>query len=148
MPALDYHGVGQQIVDVLIADADLGAVRNITLEESQEFGPEQTPWVNVRAVGFELPEAWQPIAAGTVGWHRLTFAIDCWEYQLDDSERASQFRSDLVGKVLVALMRDRTLQNTVQQATVTGGTFTQVAEDPNVRLCTMTLVVDARATTT
>ena len=67
------------MVDVLIADADLGAVRNITLEESQEFGPEQTPWVNVRAVGFELPEAWQPIAAGTVGRHRLTFAIDCWE---------------------------------------------------------------------
>lgn len=67
-------------------------------------------------------EATQVIAAGTRHRYDLQFSIWCFHFALDITLSLDQ-RDDLVGNVEIALMKDRTLQGTVDDSDLAGGEF-------------------------
>lgn len=121
MARIDYHNIAKQIQSVLQNDATLSGVL-VTVEKDVLLGFENTPWVNIRAARRD-PTPEQPIRAGQLQKYWITYVCECWESSLEGPERAAQLRDDLIGKVEVALMGNRTLNDTVESLILDGGEF-------------------------
>jgi hypothetical protein len=116
----DYYAIAEAVKAALEADGDLTGVR-ITIEEELLFGAEATPWVGIYLDRRDAPVGSQRINAGQSTIYLLRFAIWCWEYSLEGVAKAIQLRDDLVGKVEVALMRERTLRGAARMSWLEGG---------------------------
>ena len=121
MARVDYYALEQEIQAILQADAALAGVR-IVVEDEILFGAETTPWVGIYLDRRDAPADIQRIG-GTRTDYRLRFSIWCWEYSLDSVSTAARLRDDLVGKVEVALMGNRTLNDLVATSWLEGGEF-------------------------
>lgn len=149
MARVDYYAIEQAIQTLLQGAASLSGVV-VTVEEELLFGAEATPWVGIYLERRDAPSDQQSLSAGQRTRFRLRFSIWCWEYSLESVAKAIQLRDDLLGKVEVVLMGDRTLGNTVSTSWLEGG------EMPSARLPggsgwvsggEIVLVADALATT-
>jgi hypothetical protein len=117
---LDYYGIQRAVQEVLVADQDLANVR-VTIEEELLFGGETTPWVGIYLDRRDAPPDRQRISAGQSTIYLVRLELWCWEYSLESLATAIQLRDDLVGKVEVVLMRNRTLKDTVHMSWLEGG---------------------------
>ena len=127
MARVDYYAIEQEIKTVLEADAALAGV-TVTIEEELMFGSESTPWIGVYLDRRDAPPALQRLGAGQSTRFLLRFPLWCWEYHLESITKAIQRRDDLVGKIEVALMKNRTLSGKVATSWLEGG------ELPSARL--------------
>lgn len=134
---------------MLQATADLAGT-TVTVEEELLFGTETTPWVGIYLERRDAPSGTQSLSGGQQTRYRLRFSIWCWEYHLESLAKAMQRRDDLIGKVEVALMGNRTLNANVITSWIEGG------EMPSVRAPgtqswlaggEVVLIADAKATT-
>lgn len=124
MPATDYYGIREEIRNVLLADADLTAIGlTVEIESEIDFGAEDVPIAFIYLESRTAPDGAQRLAAGTRTDFRLQFSIWCGHFSLESLEKAAEFRDDLIGKVEVALMKNRTLNNKVRTLWLTGGEF-------------------------
>lgn len=126
MSKVSYFDIETEIASILTSDITLNGV-NITVESVTEL--DAGSWVGIYLVGRDVPDG-QPLANGTLMRYRLNFILWCWEYSLESITDAIQRRDDLVGRVEVALMKNRTLNNSVNYSFIEGGELqsAQIAE--------------------
>ena len=147
MGRVAYHAVAEEIANILLADPTLAArAVRVVVDEGNALGPELCPFVNVRPARRDLPVAIQPIAAHTVARFLVTYTLECWEFSLDGMAHAARLRDELLGDVEIALLRNASLNQTVAESWLNGGTFLESDQD-NLRGGTVDLVADVRATT-
>tara|TARA_Y100000310_G_scaffold78084_1_gene74721 strand:+ start:12257 stop:12712 length:456 start_codon:yes stop_codon:yes gene_type:complete len=119
MARIDYYDIEVKIRDILDAEASL-TTASITIEEDQPL--DTNPWVAIHLENRASPEG-QPIAAGTRTRYRIRFSIWCWCWSLESGRAAAEARDDLIGNVEIALMKNRTLTDTVLHSWLEGGDF-------------------------
>ena len=117
MAKIPYFEIENEISEILRADSTLEGV-NITVEDVTDI--EAGAWVGIYLLGRSVPEG-QPLAAGTKTRFRLDIALWCWEYSLDSMADAIRKRDDLIGKVEIVLMANRTFNNMVDYSFLGGG---------------------------
>jgi hypothetical protein len=120
MPRVDYFAIESGIETVLNADATLAGV-TVAVEDELVFGAATSSWVGIYLDRRDAPENRQRLAAGQQTVFLLRFVLWCWEYSLEGIAKAIQRRDDLMGKVEVALMKQRTLNGTVTTSWLEGG---------------------------
>lgn len=118
MARIDYYAIETEIKTILDADATLTGTL-ITVEDELLFGAERTPWVGVFLERRDAGD--QSLSSGQRTRYNLRFSIWCWEYSLESISKAIQLRDDLLGKVEVALMGNRTLNGKVSTSWLEGG---------------------------
>ena len=149
MARIDYFAIEQQIQTVLQAAADLAGVM-VTVEEELLFGAETTPWVGIYLDRRDALAASQSLSGGQQTRYRLRFSIWCWEYHLESLAKALELRDDLIGKVEIALMGNRTLSGTVITSWLEGGEMPSVRAPGSQSWLAggeVALIADAKATT-
>lgn len=120
MPWIDYWGIRQEIRDILKDDADLSGV-NVSIEDENYFAAERSPWVGVYLERRDAPIGIQRISAGQQTTYELRFILWCWVYSLEGVPDAIRRRDDVLARVEVALMRQRTLRGKVDHIRLEGG---------------------------
>ena len=149
MARVDYYAIELAIQTLLQGATSLSGVM-VTVEEELLFGAETTPWVGIYLDRRDAPADLQGLSAGQRTRFLLRFSIWAWEYSLESVAKAIQLRDDLLGKVEIVLMGNRTLDGTVNKCWLEGG------EMPSARLPggsgwvsggEIVLVADAVATT-
>lgn len=146
MARLDYYAVEEGIREVLSADADLEDVR-IEIETDVEMAPDGGGAVYVYLDRRDAPASEQRLAAGTRTDFLLRFALWCLDCDFESVAAASRRRDDLLGKVEVALMRDRSLNGTVDASWLEGGEFLTMQEQGFISGGEIILIAKAKATT-
>ena len=119
MARVDYYSIEQAIRTQLLADAGLS---NITVTIEEELSFQRGDIIAIFLDRRDAPAEEQTLSAGTHIRMHLKFSIWCFHFGLvvaDSIER----RDDLLGKVELALMRDRTFSGAVNSSWITGGEF-------------------------
>ncbi len=117
MARVNYYDIANEIKEVLIADPTLGGVQ-VTVEDDAPL--DTGPWVSVGIINRSTPTG-QPLAAGTRTRFNIRFSLWCWQFSLESTGVASRLRDDLVGKVEIVLMKNRTLNSKVSYGWLEGG---------------------------
>ena len=121
MARINYYGIEDAIRSVLAADSDLAGV-TITVEE--ELSPARGNVVGIYLDSRSAPNELQGLSAGQRTRFHVTFSIWCWHFGVGRDWRVPmQQRDDLLGKVEIVLMKNRTLNDTVTMSWLTGGEF-------------------------
>ena len=120
MARVDYYAIETQIKSILDADSNLTGT-TVSVEGEILFSAEQTPWVGIYLERREAPASLQTLAAGQRTNFLLRFSIWCWSFSLESITKAIQQRDDLLGKVEISLMSNRTLGNLVRKSWLEGG---------------------------
>jgi len=117
MPRADYWGIEQELAEILRAN-----VQGLTVEVEAEmqFGAELSPWAVVYLERRDAPDGLQGISAGMRTCFRLRFSIWVWCCSLE-KEAAIKQRDETLAEVERVLMRNRTLNNTVDSSWLDGG---------------------------
>lgn len=117
MSRVDYYDIATELAEVLIADSTMEGVQ-VTVEDDAPL--DSGPWVSVFIENRSTPSG-QPLAAGTKTRFQIRFGIWCWQFSLESIGVASRLRDDLVGRVEIVLMKNRTLNNKVSHSWLEGG---------------------------
>ena len=147
MARVDYFGIEEAIRDILVSDTSLGGI-SVLIEDEINFieGPVVALYLENRAAPAEL----QSLSAGQRTRFYVSFVLWVMDFSLDGIREASKKRDDLVGKVEIVLMKDRTLGGTVTTSWLEGGDFLN-AQVPDVTgfvsAAEIRLTVDVRAAT-
>jgi hypothetical protein len=121
MPGVvDYWGIREACQAVLQADADLTGV-TVLVEEEFLLSAEMAPVVFIYLEDRTAEAGEQRLAAGTRTDFQLNFNLWCGDFSLNGLPDAIERRDSLIGKVEVALMRQRTLDGAVGKLWLTGG---------------------------
>lgn len=140
MARIDYFAIEQAIKAQLEADATLAGV---IVEIEQELSWFENDLVMIYLERRDTPAEIQTISAGQRTTFDLRFALWCWHFGLD-AATSHERRDDLVGKVELALMRDRTLQATVDWFHIEGGEFLTAKDDSDGFASGAEIVIVAR----
>lgn len=117
MPHIDYWGLAEEVAEVL--RAGLPATTTIVVEEELMIALEMTPRVGVFIESRELPSE-QPLAGGRITRVNVRLAVWVWCASLEIRE-AVRARDNLISEVEAVLLRNRDLNNTVEQIMLEGG---------------------------
>lgn len=117
MAKVDYYGIVNEIGVILNTDTELFGVQ-ITVEDEPPL--DSGPWVAVYLEN-RTPTSGQSISAGTRTRFQLRMSVWCWQFSIESTGRAAQLRDELVGKVEIALMKNRTLNDKVGSIWLDGG---------------------------
>ena len=117
MARVDYFDIANEVKEVLIADSSLQGVQ-VTVEDDAPL--DSGAWVSVVLVNRNTPSG-QSLANGTRTRFHIKFSLWCWQFSLESTGTASKLRDDLVGKVEIVLMANRTLNNKVGNSWLEGG---------------------------
>ena len=120
MAVVDYWAIEEACAATLRADDDMFGV-TVQVEEEFLLSAEMAPVVLVYLDDRTAVEADQRLSAGTRTDFDLNFSLWCGEADFGGLPLAIEKRSALIGKVEVALMRDRTLSGAVAKLRLTGG---------------------------
>lgn len=121
MARVNYFEIENQIRAVLAAASDLTGV---TILVEEEIAVQRGNVVGIYLDDRSAPSELQSISAGTRTRLYVQFSIWCWHFGIGRDRRpAMQARDDLVGKVEIALMGNRNLNNTVNTSWLEGGEF-------------------------
>lgn len=117
MAKVDYYGIVNEIGTILSTDTELLGVQ-ITIEDEPPL--DSGPWVAVY-LESRTPTPGQSMSAGTRTRYQLRMSVWCWQFSIESTGRAAQLRDELVGKVEIALMKNRTLNDKVGSIWLDGG---------------------------
>lgn len=117
MAKVDYYGIVNEVGNILNADAELLGVQ-VTIEDEPPL--DSGPWVAVY-LESRTPTVGQSMSAGTRTRFQLRMTVWCWQFSIESTARAAQLRDELVGKVEIALMKNRTLNDKVGSIWLDGG---------------------------
>jgi len=121
MARVDYFSIETAIKTILDADADLAGVA-ILIEE--ELTVQRGNVVGIYLDDRDASDPDQSLSAGTRTRFNVRFSIWCWHFGVGRDRRVPmEQRDDLVGKVEIALMKERTLNDTVNMSWLEGGEF-------------------------
>ena len=121
MPRINYFNIETQIKAVLDADSNLTGTA-VLVEE--EIAVQRGNVIGIYLDDRSAPSELQSISSGTRTRFFVQFSIWCWHFGIGrDRSPAMQARDDLVGKVEIALMGNRTLNATVNTSWLEGGEF-------------------------
>src|SRR3990167_9771384 len=121
MPGLDYWSIEQELKHVLVQDPTLENVQ-IILENDALMNFEAMTCVGIFLTRRNIPEE-QPIAAGKRMYIDLEFSLWCFVADLENLEGAARKRDELLNKVEVVLMGNRTLNDKVDYSRIDNGDF-------------------------
>ncbi|MBI4185297.1 MAG: hypothetical protein HY521_14995 [Proteobacteria bacterium] len=146
MAGIDYQAIRAGVRAALQADP---ALAGVAVDIEREF-PWTTPWVGVYLERRDAAPEAQALAAGTRTRYLVRLSLWCVERSLESLERAVELRDDLLSRVEVALMRDRTLAGAVAASWLEGGEMPS-GRDPEaggyLSGAEVRLVADATAST-
>lgn len=145
MARVDYYALEQAIADHLRKESELEGVR-VEIEKQIDFGVDSDA-VFIYLDRRDAPAEEQRLSAGTRTDFLLTFSLWCLAFHLDSVAAASELRDDLLGRVEVALMRDRTFGGLAGTAWLEGGEFDTLEDNGFLSAAEVRLVVRAHATT-
>ena len=117
MARIDYFSIEDELGSLIRADETVQGVQ-VTVEGDVEIeaGALVAIYLDRRD-----PTSGQSLSAGTRTRFQIKFIIWCWEYSLDSMSDAMKKRDDLVGKVEIILMKNRTISNKVSTSWLAGG---------------------------
>lgn len=118
MARIDYFDIEDSLADVLRADATLSGV---LVQVEERIVLQDGDFVDIFLDEREAPEE-QPIAAGKITRYELRLSVWCFGYALDLRE-AGRRRDELLGKVEIALMKNRQWHSQIGQSWSGGGRF-------------------------
>lgn len=130
MARIDYNAIGEAIRELLVTDPQVSPATGAPIIELEGNAPfsdqgaidaERTPYVGIYLTGRDAPADDQRLRAGQTTTMRLRYTLLVVTYAADGVESAIRARNDLIGKVEVALMTDRTLGGTVDFHVLDGG---------------------------
>lgn len=130
MAGIDYNAVVDALKLHLESDTDMRALNvyvGIELDVDTIF--ERLPSVVLYFDRREAPEEIQGLYAGQQTRYLLYFSVWAWHGSLESIEQAARFRNDLLSKLELALMRDRTLGGAVDKLWYEGGTMLSAERD-------------------
>lgn len=123
MPAAAYQTVLDNLRTILKADART-ANCDVFLEQDPQFGVSDSPQGALCIVlNRRSPSALQPFAAGTRQRYELSFSVWVVGFSAETFKKAAEVRDDLLGKVELVLMANRTINNAVEAMQLEGGDF-------------------------
>lgn len=128
MAAIDYHAILEGIRDQIEADEDAPSV---TIHIEEELSTVEGPTVMLYLDRRDAPDDLQTLSAGQRTRYEVTISIWCFGVAMDSMREACRNRDNLLGEIEIALMKDRTLQETVSSSWFTGGEFIS-AQAPGV----------------
>jgi len=146
---VDYYAIEKALQTLLQADATLTGT-TVTVEAELMFGAEAAPWVGIYLDRRDAPADMQGIGAGISTRMLCRFSIWCWAFTLESIEEAIHKRDDILGKVEVALMKNRTITNNVSTSWLEGGEMPSGRIPGNTGFMSggeVVLVADVKATT-
>lgn len=126
MARIDYNLLATRVQAALKADPALSEAQ-VTIED--DINLDTGPWVAIYLTRRDAPAADQRIAAGRKLVYNVTLALWCWQYALESAARAIELRNDLLGKVEIALLKDRTLGGAAEFVTLEGGEMVTVKDN-------------------
>lgn len=146
MARIDYFAIEQEIATILEADTELAGVRiDIETEVSTYEGPTVIIFLDDRVA----PDDLQSLSAGQKTRMYVTFTLICAAPNYETLRAAAQARDDLIGRVEVALMNNRTLNNRVRTSWLDGGLFDNAKDEQGgfVSAGEVRLIVDVTSST-
>lgn len=146
MARIDFTAITEAIRTQLLTEASLSGVK-VLLEKELSF--DQGPLVIIYLLRADEEADDQSLAAGTTSRLTLHFQLLPFAFATDKYS-AIKLRNDLIGRVHIALMKDRTFSNAVTSSWYGEFNF-DTGESPGGGFfsgAAIELVVDATATTT
>lgn len=131
MARVDYFAIQEAIKTVLEADQTI-ADAHIALEEELEFN--QQNHILIYLMDRDAPENRQTLSGGTRTKFLINFSIWCFAYHMSELKEAMRRRDDLIGKVEIALMKNRSLGGVVDGSWITGGEFANASQEGSASL--------------
>ena len=128
MARVDYYALETAVKTALEADAAVVATAGLVILVEEEVSMHRVPVVVITLASRAAPDELQPLRAGKGTRFLVELVLFVYFYALDVSEAARQ-RDDLVGKVEIALMNDRTLGGACNYLYLTGGTFVTARDE-------------------
>lgn len=148
MARVDYYALQEAVQQTIRDDEDVHAP--VLIEEELLF--RETDTVVVYLESRTAPEGRQTISGGQRTRFLIRFSIWAFAYSLEGIRAASEQRDDLMGRVEIALMRDRQLKNLAITSWLEGGDFQSAlgGEDGGEFMAAgeVVLIADAKAITT
>jgi hypothetical protein len=120
MAAIDYYGLEQAIKTRLEAYAPLAGVR-VLIEEPMQSALADTGNIVCVYLESRVPHGSQFLANGEQTRFLIRFSIWVASFHMEGMAAALEARDDLIGKVELALMADRTLGSNVDTSWLEGG---------------------------
>ena len=147
MARADYYAIEKGVKVTLEADLALQGVRYF-IEEEVTWA-DSVPAVFIYLDSRDAAPEEQRLAASTRVDYLVNLSLWCIDGHFDSLELASQARSDLVGKVEVALLKDPTLDSSVDYSWLEGGEFMNARDDQSgfITAGEVRLVAKVHATT-
>ena len=143
MARIDYFAIEEVIKTQLTGDSTLVGV-SVHVEDELTMARGKHVFISLER--RDAPDE-QAIAAGTQTRFQIRFSLKCFDFGLD-RRGALEARDDLLGKVEVALMKDRTFSGAVAMSWLAGGEFESgQGTDGFFAAAEVVLIADARATT-
>jgi hypothetical protein len=153
MARINYYAIEEAIKAILDADVDVQThwdkrETRIIIEREIIFGMDECPCVLIYLDRREAPANMQGLSGGQRTRMSLHFSLWVAEFHLDSVAEASQNRDDLMGLVEVALMKERTLNDTVGVSWLDGGEFLTAQTDNGFISCGEILLAAEQVATT
>lgn len=148
MAAINYNAVATGIQTTLNAAASLASA-TIVIEERFPWTVELTPWIGIYFDRRDAPDDLQTLSVGSATRLLLRYRIVCVQHSLVGLEEAISLRNTLLGNAEIALITDRTLDDSVSMSWLEGGDLDD-GQDPNdnwMAVGEILLTADARMTT-
>jgi len=121
MALIDYYNIQAQLKSILEADATLTGTVVYVEEETNNT---DSPFIGIYLDRREAIDEDQQLASGQKVRYRIHFTIVCRAYSFFDLQGAMEGRDDLLGKVEIALMKNRKISDTVNYSWLDGGEMT------------------------
>ncbi len=131
--AVDYNSIQSAIEQIIKADPEFG---NISVLVEEELTVQSGSVVIIYLDRDDNPEGMQGLTAGTRDRKQITFSIWCCHVGLDRREALKQ-RNWLKARVETALMRNRSLLDTVEASWSPGGEFLSARVEAGFVSCAM-----------
>ncbi len=125
MSRIDYYSIEKELQFILQNEPSLNEV-TVLVEEMPELAADMSPFISIFLDRREVPSG-QPIAGGTRQRMLLKLSVWCYVVEIESVEAACKKRDDLVGKVEVALMNNRTINDSINHMMIDGGEFDNVS---------------------
>lgn len=146
MPKVDYWNIREKLKEILEGDSSLNGV-NIEIERNTLIASENCPWLNIKMTGRVAEDDEQVIASGQKTKFIVSMMIDAKEYSRESPQEAIRLRDDLIGKVEVVLMKNRTLAGAIDYLWILGGDMDQ-ADTEKGYVSTGDISINMRVTAT
>lgn len=156
MAAIDYDDIEDQIASVIQAGSGLAVSDGVKVLIEEEFSQVVGGMDNGKLVivylDDRIPSAGQPIAAGQRARMQIGFSILVAALAVDSFRAAAALRTDLVGRVEIALLSNPKLNNRVASSWLLGGEFYSMRKKQSdglqyMAVAEVKLVAEATATT-